>query len=73
MFTQSMPHLLNNVAGLPTLLIWGKQDNVVPLSVGQLYQEKIAGARLVTFEGCGHMPMIEKPAEFIGAVEEFLR
>jgi pimeloyl-ACP methyl ester carboxylesterase len=73
MFTQSMPHLLSNVAGLPTLLIWGKQDDVMPLSAGQLYHEKIAGSRLLTFEGCGHMPMIEKPAEFIRAVEDFLR
>ena len=50
MFTQSMPHLLENIIGLPTLIIWGRQDQVVPLSVGQLYHEKIAGSRLVTFD-----------------------
>jgi pimeloyl-ACP methyl ester carboxylesterase len=48
MFTQSMAHLLANVAGLPTLIVWGKQDDVVPLSVAQLYHDKIAGSRLVT-------------------------
>jgi pimeloyl-ACP methyl ester carboxylesterase len=72
MFTQSMPHLLENVTGLPTLILWGKQDNVMPLSVGQLYHEKIAGSHLVTFDNCGHMPAIEKPADFIRAVEDFL-
>jgi pimeloyl-ACP methyl ester carboxylesterase len=72
MFTQSMEHLLQNVAGLPTLLLWGKQDLVVPLSVGELYHKQIAGSKLVTFDKCGHMPEIEKSAEFIKEVESFL-
>jgi pimeloyl-ACP methyl ester carboxylesterase len=72
MFTQSMEHLLHNVAGLPTLLLWGKQDPVVPLSVGELYHKQITGSKLVTFDKCGHMPEIEKSAEFIKEVESFL-
>lgn len=72
MFTQSMANLLENVAGLPTLLVWGKQDAVVPLSVGELYKKQIAGSKLVTFDQCGHMPQIEKSAEFIKQVESFL-
>jgi len=55
-----------------TLLLWGKQDPVVPLSVGELYKKQIAGAQLVTFDKCGHMPEIEKSAEFIKEVESFL-
>jgi len=72
MFTQSMSNLLENIAGLPTLLLWGKQDPVVPLSVGELYHKQIAGSKLVTFDNCGHMPEIEKSAEFIQQVESFL-
>jgi pimeloyl-ACP methyl ester carboxylesterase len=72
MFTQSMPHLLENVTGLPTLIVWGRQDNVVPLNAGELYRDKIAGSKLVAFDNCGHMPAIEKPAEFVSAVEDFL-
>jgi len=72
MFTQSMEHLLHNVAGLPTLLLWGKQDQVVPLSVGEHYHKQIAGSKLVTFDKCGHMPEIEKSADFIKEVESFL-
>ncbi len=72
MFSQSMPHLLANVTALPTLIIWGRQDEVVPLSAGQLYHEKIAGSRMVVLDQCGHMPMIEKSAEFVRAVQDFL-
>ncbi len=72
MYTQSMSELLANVAGLPTLILWGKQDPVVPLSAGEMYHQKIVGSKLVTFDNCGHMPAVEKPAEFIKAVESFL-
>lgn len=72
MFTQSMEHLLENVVSLPTLLVWGKQDRNVPLSVAQLYNKKIAGSKLVSFDNCGHMPEVEKPDEFVREVEQFL-
>jgi pimeloyl-ACP methyl ester carboxylesterase len=72
MFTQSMENLLGNISGLATLLLWGKQDAVVPLSVGEAYKKHIEGAKLVTFDKCGHMPEIEKSAEFIKEVESFL-
>jgi pimeloyl-ACP methyl ester carboxylesterase len=71
LYTQSMAHLLANVADLPTLLVWGKQDAVVPLAAGQLYQQKIAGSKLVTLD-CGHMPEVEKPDDFIREVTNFL-
>jgi pimeloyl-ACP methyl ester carboxylesterase len=73
MFTESMPHLLENVVGLPTLVISGKQDEVVPLSTAQLFHDRMAGSKLVVPDDCGHMPMIEKPREFIAAIESFLR
>ncbi|MBF6558733.1 MAG: alpha/beta hydrolase [Candidatus Binataceae bacterium] len=72
MFTQSMANLLENVVGLPTLLVWGKQDKVVPLSVAELYKKQIAGAKLVTIDKCGHMPEVEQSAEFVKEVSAFL-
>ncbi len=72
MFNLSMDHLLENIAGLPTLLLWGKQDAVVPLSVGEAYKKKIAGSKLVSFDNCGHMPEVERPDEFIREVTNFL-
>jgi pimeloyl-ACP methyl ester carboxylesterase len=73
MFDQAMPHLLENVVGLPTLLVWGRQDPVVPLSAGELYHQKIAGSRLAVFDNCGHMPEVEKTEDFVREVRNFLR
>ena len=56
----------------PTLLIWGKQDGLVPVAEGELFKKDIAGSQLVVFDQCGHMPQIEKPAEFNAAVIKFL-
>jgi pimeloyl-ACP methyl ester carboxylesterase len=73
MFDLAMPHLLENVVGLPALLLWGKQDPVVPLNAGQVYNQKIAGSKLVTFDNCGHMPEVEKTEDFLREVRNFLK
>lgn len=57
---------------VPTLVVWGRQDALVPLSSGERYAAGIPGAKLVTFEKCGHVPPLEKTAEFVAAVTEFL-
>lgn len=72
MFGLSMAQRLENIANLPTLIIWGKQDPVAPLSAGELYHKRIAGSKLVTFDHCGHMPEIEKSGEFVREVLNFL-
>lgn len=72
LFNPSLPYLLQGVSGLPTLLIWGGQDEVVPLSAGEVYKESIAGAELVVLEQCGHHPEIEQSNEFIKTVQQFL-
>jgi pimeloyl-ACP methyl ester carboxylesterase len=72
MFNPSLPQLLEGVAGLPTLLIWGKQDRVVPLSAGEVYHKSIAGSELMTLDRCGHRPEIEKQAEFSQRLQRFL-
>jgi pimeloyl-ACP methyl ester carboxylesterase len=56
-----MADLLENVVGLPTLVISGKQDSVVSVSTAQLFHEKIEGSKLVVLDSCGHMPVIEQP------------
>jgi pimeloyl-ACP methyl ester carboxylesterase len=62
MHNPSLPHLLGVTAGLPTLLVWGREG----------YRRAIAGAKLVVFDGCGHRPEIEKAADFIRETEAFL-
>ncbi len=57
---------------VPTLVIWGKEDELVPLSDGEDFARQIAGAKLVVVPDCGHAPPIEKPKEFLQATLEFL-
>lgn len=56
----------------PTLIIWGKNDRVFPPSDGQLAQERIDGSRLELIDACGHLPMLEKPAQFNALLSSFL-
>ncbi|MBI3301452.1 MAG: alpha/beta hydrolase [Deltaproteobacteria bacterium] len=72
MFNPSLGPLLEGVVDLPTLLIWGKEDKIVPASAAEVYRKSIAGSQLVMFDGCGHRPEIEKAQEFIDRVQSFL-
>jgi triacylglycerol lipase len=56
----------------PTLVVWGRQDKLLPIASGERYAAGIAGAKLVSFEKCGHVPPIEKTEEFLAAVMPFL-
>jgi pimeloyl-ACP methyl ester carboxylesterase len=57
---------------VPTLVVWGKEDTLLPIASGERYAAGIPGAKLVSFEHCGHVPPIEKTREFLSAVEGFL-
>jgi len=57
---------------VPTLLLWGDHDRVIPLWVGEKLAETLPSARLEVLERCGHMPPEELPDESWGAVERFL-
>ncbi|MDQ3819062.1 MAG: alpha/beta hydrolase [Acidobacteriota bacterium] len=56
----------------PTLVVWGREDGLLPLSDGERFQKEISGARLLVLEQCGHAPPVEKAAEFNAAVMKFL-
>ena len=71
MLDPALPHLLSLVKDLPTLLIWGEQDTVVPLSAGKVYQHSLSGSELVTIPNCGHRPELENPDEFVRLTKEF--
>ncbi len=66
-----LPTLLARVR-LPTRIVWGREDRLVPAECGQLYQKAIPGSDLVIVEGCGHSPQIEKREEFAQTALEFL-
>lgn len=65
------------VAGLktlavPTLILWGGQDRLVPLEFGQRFARDIAGSRLVVFDDLGHVPHEEDPVRTVAVVKAFL-
>lgn len=56
----------------PTLLIWGKEDEVTPEWVAQKFHELIPNSELHLLEECGHAPMMEKPEQFNSILQKFL-
>jgi pimeloyl-ACP methyl ester carboxylesterase len=57
---------------IPTLIVWGRNDLVVPASDALEYARLIRGARLEIFPRCGHLPMVERPVRFNRLLDEFL-
>jgi pimeloyl-ACP methyl ester carboxylesterase len=72
MFNPSLPHLLEGVSEVSALLLWGRQDAVVPVSAADVYHRALRDSRLAVFDRSGHRPEIEKPSEFINQLEAFL-
>lgn len=56
----------------PTLIVWGKQDGLLKVADAEEFKRGIAGSELIVFDQCGHVPMIEKAADFNKAVLAFL-
>jgi triacylglycerol lipase len=56
----------------PTLIIWGREDGLTPLAMGERFKKEIQGSELVIIEKCGHVPQLEKAAEFNAALMKFL-
>jgi pimeloyl-ACP methyl ester carboxylesterase len=56
----------------PALLIWGREDPVVPLAVGQRLVEAMPNARLHVLDGCGHLPAEERPDDSFALLASFV-
>jgi pimeloyl-ACP methyl ester carboxylesterase len=56
----------------PTLVLFGAQDAVVPLSEGEIVAQTVPGARLKLLEGCGHFPMLEQVDKTRAIINAFL-
>ncbi len=70
----SLPYFLEGVTGLPTQIIWGRDDALVPVSAAEAYRQALRNTdvRVTIFDDCSHRPEIEKSADFIKLVREFL-
>jgi pimeloyl-ACP methyl ester carboxylesterase len=57
---------------VPTLLVWGEQDGLVPVEFGEAYRAAIAGSRLVVLDNAGHAPFDEQKDAFLRAFRQFV-
>lgn len=57
---------------VPTLILWGGKDRLIPPRWGQAFHEAIPGSRLVTFSALGHVPQEEDPAATLAALRAWL-
>lgn len=72
MHNPRLAHFLPRVTN-PTLIIWGREDRIVPVECGEQYRRLLPNAKLTALEKCGHLPPIEQPDEFARLVTDFLK
>ena len=58
-------------ATLPSLIVWGKDDSIIPVEHGATAHQAMPGSRFVVFEGAGHMPQEAQPHHFAAVLTEF--
>ncbi len=71
MYYPGLPNLLPRLKDLPTMIVWGREDEFVPLSAGQLYHRSIPGSLMEILADCGHMPQVEKREQFLDLMRQF--
>jgi pimeloyl-ACP methyl ester carboxylesterase len=59
-------------ADVPTLIVWGEDDSIIPVAHAHAAHEAIPGSRLELFEGVGHFPHVEAPERFVEVLLDFL-
>jgi pimeloyl-ACP methyl ester carboxylesterase len=58
---------------VPTLIMWGDRDPIIPVAHAYAAHEAIPNSRLEIFEGVGHYPHCERPARFLEVLVDFLQ
>lgn len=65
-------HSLLPKVSVPTLVIFGKYDVLVPASDAQVTEQLVPNSQLVLLDECGHFPMIEQPEQTLSIMKDFL-
>jgi pimeloyl-ACP methyl ester carboxylesterase len=60
-------------AHIPTLVVWGEDDGIIPVAHGEAAHAAIPGSRLEVFAGAGHFPYLDSPFRFVSALTDFVR
>ncbi len=71
MYSQTLPHLLGAVTA-PGLVVWGAEDEIVPIECAAAYTAALANARSETIANCGHAVALEQPETLAALVGDFL-
>ena len=58
---------------LPSLIVWGANDPIIPLEHGLAAHKAMPGSRFEVFDGVGHFPQLERPQEFSGLLREWMQ
>lgn len=58
---------------MPTLIIWGKQDELIPLTVAEQFHQNLPNDTIIIFKDLGHTPMEEDPENTVKVVIDFLK
>jgi pimeloyl-ACP methyl ester carboxylesterase len=57
---------------IPTMIVWGDRDSIIPVSHAYAAHQAIPGSRLEIIEGAGHFPHVEAPERFLEVLIDFL-
>ena len=75
-FEQTLPGALKEQVkniDIPTLILWGRMDKLIPLKFGYKFSQEIKNSKLIIFDDLGHVPHEENPDATVKAVNQFLQ
>jgi len=72
MFNPSLPHLLEGIGDLPTLIVWGELDAICPRGCVEVYRNSIPHARTEILPGVGHCPELQDPDLLLATINPFI-
>jgi pimeloyl-ACP methyl ester carboxylesterase len=72
MYNPTLPHLLGGIA-TPALVVWGRDDRIVPLECGERFAQALPSARLHVIEHAGHFVEMERGDELARLVADFVK
>jgi pimeloyl-ACP methyl ester carboxylesterase len=71
MHDPALPGMLGKIR-VPTLVVWGEDDEIIPVDCGRQYIEGIPRAELRTLRDCGHFAHMDQPQRLTSLVAEFV-
>jgi pimeloyl-ACP methyl ester carboxylesterase len=57
---------------MPSLIVWGRRDPLIPVSHAQVAHDAMPGSRLEIFDDAGHFPQLDEPIRFAGVLADFI-